>query len=318
MMDKVILLLLFLGTLTACARTTAIETVAPTSIEPTPGSIQTAPATETAVSPSNTQSFLPSPTSESYLETADLANFVSAWNSGEVEKIRSFYTQDARYYPESEMQNLHNQQPIDVLVSDPFFVEKVAAHDGMTMRILSDPWMIYGKLAAFLYRWEDDTEGYDGAALLRYEGDKIFLHSFIESSQLTPNPADGTNYVEDINMDNLMQVWANSDQNAAQEIYTADPVILSDEDLAQAGWRDFSVHPGINQLLTQFSGWKPTIIETPKRIGDLVIFAWHWEAFDYPKGYGVRLVQFKDAHIATDIRYAIRPWEANGKPFMNP
>jgi hypothetical protein len=318
MIHKIILLVFSFGTLAACIKTPTIEDVAPTSIEPTPASIQAAPTADAVRSPAITESILPSPTSETHLESADLSNFLTAWNSGDVEIIRSLYTQDARYYPESEMQNLYHQQPIDVLVSDPSFAEKVMAHDGMTLRILSNPMVIYKKLVAFLYRWENDFEGYDGAALLRYEDDKIFLHSYIESSQLTPNPVDDTNYVEDINMDNIMQVWVDSDQNAAQEIYDENTVILSDEDLAQASWRDFSVPPSTKQLLTQFAGWNPTIIGTPKRIGDLAIFAWHWEAFDYPKGYGVRLLHFKNLQITTDIRYAIRPWEADGKPFINP
>jgi hypothetical protein len=186
------------------------------------------------------------------------------------------------------------------------------------MRVLGEPMMIYDKLVAFLYRWENDTEGYDGAALLRYEGDDIFLHSFIESDTLTPNPVDDSSYVQDINMDDVMRAWLDSDLVAAQEIYNENAVILSDEDLAQAAWRDHSTPPKIDRLLIQFSGWNPAILGTPKRIGDMVIFAWHWQAFDYPKGYGIRMVHLQDSQITTDIRYAIRPWEANGKPFMEP
>jgi hypothetical protein len=243
---------------------------------------------------------------------------VAAWNSGDIGAIRSFYTADARYYPEAEMQNLYHGQPIDVLVSNPSFVNQVARYEGMTLRILDQPMMIYDTLAAFLYRWENNTEGYDGAALLRYENGKIFLHSFIESSQLTPNPLDGSSYVREVNLDDLMHAWNDSDLVAARDIYSEEAVILSDEDLAQAAWRDFSVPPKIDQLLTQFAGWNPTILGTPKRIGDLVIFAWHWQAFDYPKGYGIRMLHIQDSKVGTDIRYAIRPWEANGKPFMVP
>ncbi|NJD60509.1 MAG: hypothetical protein C3F13_13185 [Anaerolineales bacterium] len=318
MIHKIIFSVFFLGTLAACAKSSTLGDITPTSIKTTPITNRVAPTKETIIVPSIPESILASPTPKSHLEMADLSNFLTAWNSADVEIIRSLYTQDARYYPESEMQNLYHQQAIDVLVSDPSFAEKVVAHDGMTLRIVSSPMMIYSKLVAFLYRWENDFEGYDGAALLRYEDNKIFLHCYIEASQLTPNPIDDTNYVDYINLDNLMKIWADADQNAAQEIYSKNIIFLSDEDLAQASWRDFSVPPSTKQLLTQFSGWNPTIIGTPQRVGDLVILAWHWEAFDYPKGYGVRLLQYKDAQISADIRYAIRPWEADGKPFMSP
>jgi hypothetical protein len=318
MMRKIILLVFILATLAACTKTPTMEAVTPTLVETTPGSIQAAPTVETIISTPITESTIPSPMPESHLDTADLSSYLAAWNSGEVEVIRSLYTEDARYYPEAEMQNLSQGQPIDVLVSDPSFAERVREHEGMTMRILGEPMMIYDKLVAFLYRWENEAEGYDGAALLRYENDKIFLHSFIQSDQLTPNPRDDSTHVEEITLDDLMRAWVDTDYTAAQELYETDAVILSDEDLAQAAWRDYSSPAKLDRILSQFAGWKPTIIDTPKRIGDFAIFAWHWEAFDYPKGYGVRLVHFQDAQIGMDIRYAIRPWEANGKPFLSP
>jgi hypothetical protein len=258
------------------------------------------------------------PTAQAYLETADLTSFVDTWNSADVSAIRSMYTTDARYYSQAEMQNLAQQQPVDVLVADPTFDEQVATHQGMTLRILGEPMMIYDKLVAFLYRWENESEGFDGAALLRYEGDGIFLHSYIESDQLTPNPGDDSSYVQDINLDELMNAWDEGDPLAAQEVYAENAVIFSDEDLAQAAWRDFSKPPSMGQLLSQFSGWNPAILGTPKRIGDMAVFAWHWERFGYPMGYGVRLVDFADGKVDTEIRYAIRPWEANGAPFMQP
>ena len=329
---KKIILFTLLSTLVACSSISKQEEVKPAQMEPTdpdktPKSILATPTVVILASTSTAEPSTTSPTSvnatstpipDTHLSMVDLSNFVSTWNSHDVQRIRTLYTNDARYYSEAEMQKLYQEEPIDVLVADPSFAERINSYTGLSMRILGEPLMIYDKLVAFLYRWENTTEGYDGAALLRLENNKIFLHSFIESDQLTPNPKDPSAYVKNIDLDPMMQVWNNGDPNAAQEIYNENSVILSDEDLAQASWRDFSAPPKINQLVAQFASWNPAILDKPKGIGDVAIFGWHWETFAYPKGYGVRLVHFKESQIITDVRYAIRPWEANGKPFMNP
>ena len=329
---KKLFLLIFLSTLVACSGISKQEEVKPEQMETTypdkmPESFLSTPtvvllASTSTAEPSTTsptpEYATPTPIPDTHLGPVDLSSFVATWNSHDVQKIRTLYTDDARYYSEAEMQKLYQEEPVDVLVADPSFTERVDSSIGMTMRILGEPMMIYDKLVAFLYRRENTTEGYDGAALLRLENNKIFLHSFIESDQLTTNPKDPSDYVKDIDLDPMMQFWNGKTPNATQDIYSENPIILSDEDLAQATWRDFSVPPKINQLITQFAGWNPAILDTPKGIGDVAIFGWHWETFSYPKGYGVRLVHFQDSQIITDVRYAIRPWEANGKTFMNP
>jgi len=55
----------------------------------------------------------------------------------------------------------------------------------------------------------------------------------------------------------------------------------------------------------------------PLRLGDLVLHAWSWKAFNYPVGYGVRLMRYDGDKISMDIRYAIRPWEAQGRSFVS-
>lgn len=115
-----------------------------------------------------------------------------------------------------------------------------------------------------------------------------------------------------------MKAWNDADVTAAENLYSESPVILSDEDLFQAPWRDFIHPPKLNQLLSQFVGWDPTVISEPQRVEDLVIFSWRWKIRDYPIGYGIRLLHYNDSRIVTDIRFAIRPWESNGRSFMNP
>jgi hypothetical protein len=329
---KKIILFTLLSTLVACSSTSKQGEVKLAQMEPTDPTTTSVsiPSTSAVVILASTSVAEPSTTSptpenatstpipDSHIETVDLSTFVSTWNSHDVQRIRTLYTDDAKYYSEAEMQKLYQEEPIDVLVTDASFTERINRYTGLSMRILGEPMMIYDKLVAFLYRWENSTEGYDGAALLRLENNKIFMHSFTESGQLTPNPKDPSAYVKNIDLDPMMEVWNNGDPNAAQEIYNENSVILSDEDLAKASWRDFSTPPKINQLVTQFAGWNPAILDKPKGIGSVAIFAWYWETFAYPKGYGVRLVHLKEYQIITDVRYAIRPWEANGKPFMNP
>jgi hypothetical protein len=321
-MKKLILVIILLVMVGCSAPTTKAELIStPMMTEQTSQPSETSthtPEVKTSTPTLEQKSSTVSPTPGSILETIDLSDFVAAWNGGDVSKIRSFYTTDARFYSKADLQYLYQEQPIDVLVSDSSFTEQVANYEGMTLRIIGEPLMVYDKLVAFLYRWENQGEGYDGAALLRYEDGKIFLQTSLESDQLTPNPLDGSSDVQELNLDDLMRVWIDSDSVAAQAFYSENAVILSDEDLAQAAWRDFSRPPKLNQLLSHFAGWGPTILGEPKRLGDLAIFAWHWQQFDYPLGYGVRLVHFQDGKIDTDIRYAIRPWEAKGKPFMEP
>jgi len=63
--------------------------------------------------------------------------------------------------------------------------------------------------------------------------------------------------------------------------------------------------------------WGMRAAGQPVRLGDLALCAWSWRSFDYPVGYGVRLLQYDGDKIAADVRYAIRPWEAEGKTFMS-
>jgi ketosteroid isomerase-like protein len=252
------------------------------------------------------------------LQTADLSDFVSSWNSHDVAKIRSLYTEDARYFPEQEMVNLKLERPIDVLVSGKTFEERVRLLDGLTLRILGDPLQVYEKLVAFAYRWENDAEGHNGAALLRYEGDKILLHADLISSQASPNQPDASTYFADAQLNDLMQAWSRSDLQAAGQLYSEDAAILSDEDMLQVSWRDFPRPPGIEDLFAHFSGWEPRLWGKPLRIEDFVIFAWHWNVTEYPAGHGLRLLHYDGSKIVTDIRIAIRPWEAQGNTFNNP
>ena len=72
-----------------------------------------------------------------------------------------------------------------------------------------------------------------------------------------------------------------------------------------------------SEVRTNAASWGMTAVGQPLRLGDLVLYAWSWKAFDYPVGYGVRFMQYDGDKISTDIRYAIRPWEVQGQSFMS-
>jgi hypothetical protein len=156
--------------------------------------------------------------------------------------------------------------------------------------------------------------------MLRFEDGRILLHVDLLSSEKTTGEENGVVNTPSSDFSKLMKAWNDADIEAASNLYTAQAVMLSDEDLAQAPWRDFSRLPQLKELLNQFSGWNPNLINQPIRIENMVIFAWRWNKsnLNYPAGYGLRLLRYDGAYIATDIRFAIRPWEVKGNTFLNP
>ena len=65
--------------------------------------------------------------SGSVLEIADLTALVAAWNSGEIEAIRAFYSDNAAYVSDEQVIALQRKEPVSVLVADEAFVERVWA-----------------------------------------------------------------------------------------------------------------------------------------------------------------------------------------------
>jgi len=317
--------LLLIPIVLAAAACGGESTVATTSVPPsTTGATTTTAAPSTTASPTTiapsttTTTTLPTGSggAEEHLTEPDLSAFAEAWSSGDVAEIRAFYAGDATYLSVDEVGSLWDGEPAGVPVADDAFAERVAERAGWQMRIIGTPVGVYDKMVAFTFRWEDATEGYDGAALLRYEGPTIWLHTYAVAPEPTPNRADDSSYLSPVDVGALMQVWRDGDVQGAGAAYTADAVILADEDLVRAPWRDYTTPPGIGVVGSKV-GWDPAVIGTPARLGDLAVFAWHWEAFDYPAGYGVRLVRFSGDLIDIDIRYAVRPWEAQGRSFLD-
>jgi len=265
----------------------------------------------------------PSPTAEPTVPPGGqsmgigLDPFVAAWNSGDPDSIRGLYAENAMIYSEAAMLALRNKEETEASVAGESFAALVEEHSGQTLAILGEPIIVFDKLVAFVYRWERGSEGANGAALLRYEGDRILLHAFMEESQSAPNLADPVAYLSDVSFDGLMQAWSSSKLEQAQPFYSESPVIVSDEDLLVARWRDF-LHPvGLERVLGQFRGWNPTATGPATQVGPFAVGAWGWQMFEYPIGQGIRLVHYQDGLIVTDVRFAIRPWEATGATFLN-
>lgn len=317
---KPLILLIILVLVSGCAvAPSAQATIKPSPIQAITALPTTLPTLVPTPTPAPTA--LPTPTPDPNVQYVDLTAFVSAWNSHDSAKIRSLYWDEARYFTEPEMQKLKKEEPFKALVSEDAFLAEIQKYDGLTMRVLGTPIGIINKLIAFTYRWENaDKSGYNAAALLRYEGDKILIHVDMVSAELTPAETSSLAYLSPASLDDLMKAWTENDLALGKQIYSEDPMILSDEDLAQASWRDFIHPPQLKNVLTEFKNWKPSVLTPPVRLGDLVIFAFRWNlvGITYPASFGVRVLHYKDSLIATDIRYGIRPWEKDGKEFMTP
>lgn len=252
------------------------------------------------------------------VEAKDLTAFVDAWNSREVQRIYSLYTEDARVYTKAGLRKLMNGDSVEDAISPELISSFLEATPlGMNIHIQGSPISIHNKLVAFTYRLENATEGYNASGLLRYEGEKIYQHVFLVSENLSSNDSPSTGSISDSTVGKMIEAWSLNDQQATAALYANDAVILSDEDIAKVPWRDFEKPPTLAQLLDQFAGWEPAQISPAISVDNTAVFAWRWGIRTYPIAYGVRLIEVEDGLITYDIRYAIRPWEAQGGEFSS-
>jgi hypothetical protein len=267
------------------------------------------------------------PSPESNLRSIDLSAFADAWSSGDVKTIKTFYAPGAAYVSAEDAVALQRKEPVSVFVADAAFSERVRAHQGLKFRIMGEPIRIFDKLVGLMYRLEDDTEGYNGVALLRYEGEKIWLHTYVLSAERTPNPAKDAEMLAPIDLTALMDAWSSGDVSAVRGFYNeSDGVfaVFNDEDIALSLRGTVHTQDELagsylaSEIRTNSAPWGMRAVGQPQRLGDLVLYAWSWKIFDFPVGYGVRFMRYDGDKIATDIRYAIRPWEVGGGQFMAP
>lgn len=255
-----------------------------------------------------------------------LTELAMAWSSGDVQRIRAFYTADAAYVSTAGAIALQRAEPLRLGVFDETFPDRVAEYSGHTMRLVGQPLIVYDKLVGFAFRWEDAVQGYDGVALLRYEGDRILLHTYAVSNEPTPNPPASADTLAAVDVTSLMETWSTGDASAVQDLYhKTDGVfaVFNDEDIL-LGLRGQVLTPAelagaylASEVTTQAGPWGMQASGSPVRFGDFVLFAWNWKAFDYPAGHGVRFLRYDGRRIVEDIRYAIRPWETQGQTFLS-
>lgn len=254
---------------------------------------------------------------ESTVSTIDLTAFVEAWSSGDLAAIRSQYTEDAVYLSAEEVVALQHQRPVSAPVQDETFADEVHGFDGMTLRILGDPQQVTDKQAMFFFRWEGEAQGKNGVALLRYEGDKVWMHVFALSEVLTPNPAPGSEALEAYDVEPLMQAWRSAEFGAVSGFYTDDLAIFNDEDILRALNGDYHSQAELDggylqSELREQGSWGMSASAPAVRLGDLVLLPWHWASLDYPVGYGVRMLRLDGDRVSQDFRFALRPWEVSG------
>lgn len=250
---------------------------------------------------------------EELIEAPDLSAFISIWNSGDLELIRSLYKAEARYFNDTDITDFYKQKPVDVLVRSKAFSQKVKDQGENSLKIIGKPFGIYDKLTAFQYERESSSGIQNGVTLLRFEDGKVLLQVDIPEQ----DDQSAIDAAEKFDLPELMRVWNEVDYDAAKSIYSPAATILSDEDLLQATWRDFKDPPKLNHLLKQFKGWNPEGIGKPLQVGNIILFPWHWYEKDFPVGFGLRVIQVDEGGISKDIRFVIRPWETS-KPFLTP
>jgi ketosteroid isomerase-like protein len=272
---------------------------------------------------------VPSPAisqTEEPITSLDLTAFSDAWSNKDVERIRSFYTGDAVYLSDMEVVSLQRGENVSSDIADGTFSDRLKAYEGQEMKILGEPVQIFDKLVGFAFRWQDGLDGTNGVALLRYEGDKIWMHTYALSSERTPNPSPGSQVLETVNMEPLLEAWSAGDVEAVKNFYTVIDGVLAvfnDEDILKSlqgithSAYELAGSYLASEVLTQASVWGMVSLGQSVRIGELVLMTWRFEALDYPSGYGVRFLRYDGDKIVTDIRYAIRPWEAAGQTFAS-
>ncbi len=264
----------------------------------------------------NTMNYVPvqcnySPNVDSF----DLATYVETWNSGDTLLIRSFYTANAYFFTDQEVIDLKNGLPYSAKITDPGFTDRLSEYSGLTMRIIGCPIAIFDKLVAFNFRMEDEREGFTGASIIRFENNKILLQVFAVNDNHTENQVYDSVYFTPVDLDTVFASWSAMDPVAALQYYDGEAAILADEDLLKVHWRDFTNPPSIDQSIPFYGDWNPVALSQPFRVGDLVLLAWKWNVFTYPLGHGVRILKYSHDKILMDVRYGIRPWEAQGQPF---
>jgi hypothetical protein len=277
----------------------------------------------------STHAAVPSPTvsqTEQPAASLDLAAFAKAWSSRDVDAIRSFYSAEAVYLSDEEVIALQRGEPVSPYVADGTFSDRLRAYEGLEMQILGEPVQIFDKLVGFTFRWQDDLDGYNGVALLRYESDRIWMHTYSLSSDRTPNPSTSSQVLETVNMEPLMEAWSAGDVEAVKNFYTVNVGVLAvfnDEDILESlqgiTHSAYELAGGYlaSEVLTQASVWGMVTLGQPVRIGELVLMTWKFESLAFPAGHGIRFLRYDGDKIVTDIRYAIRPWEVGGQTFAS-
>ncbi len=256
----------------APAPAAVLQTPTPAAIPTTPTPPASSPTPSPTTEPTHeaTSMITPNPN----LQTKDLSSFVDAWNSRDVQSISALYSEQARIMSEIELDKLERQTPVEINISDELIAGYLQSiPQSMKLRVIGEPLMVFDKLVAYTYRIEGETDGYNAAGLLRYEGDKIYQHVFLVSDKLTSNAATNKDPLLEAPIGQMLQAWLESDLQTASTVYSDDAIILSDEDIAQAKWRDFQTPPSLDQLFKQFSGWKPELDSPLVQLGDMVIFA---------------------------------------------
>lgn len=256
------------------------------------------------------------PPSEAEVRGFDLSPLVDAWNANDLDALRSLYAEDARLASIDEVAAVQQGASIPTSIDEGALDHQLQALGNMRLRILGDPIQVTDKTAGFTFRLEGENEGRNGVGLLRYEGEKIWLHVYALDPEMTPNPPTAISGLQPGSVDELNAAWTALDVPAVTQLYQEGARVWRDEDLVAILSGSGASPMSLEEQVRSRGSWGPMAVGAPVQVGNLVLFAWRWEAYDYPNGFGVRLLQYDGNRIAADVRFALRPWEAAGEPFL--
>ena len=256
------------------------------------------------------------PQTQAEVRAIDLSPLVEAWNANDLDALRSLYAEDARLASINEVAAVQQGESVPTSIDEGALDHQLQALGNMRLRILGDPIQVTDKTAGFTFRLEGESEGHNGVSLLRYEGEKIWLQVYALDPEMTPNPSADTSGLQPSSVDELNAAWTALDTPAVSQLYQEGARVWRDEDLVAILSGSGASPMSLEDQVHSRGSWGPMAVGAPVQVGNLVLFAWRWEAYDYPNGFGVRLLQYNGDRIAADVRFALRPWEATGEPFL--
>lgn len=264
----------------------------------------TKPATETVTAPSS--STTPPPATDGV--TFDAAGVAAAWSAGDVEAVRAHYTDDALLVFLDEIPDLYRPGAIDPFVAHDAFAGRVAMITaGGTVGTVGEAVVSGDTTGYFAFTVDGGDTPRSGVSLVRLEGGLIWLQVVAFAGGAgEPAPVDETG---------LLRAWDAGTVAGVEALYAGGAVVANDRQVVEAVVQPDLTPPAdlafaVGELAPLPPGEQRG---AGLAVGDLSAFPWGLSGLTPPAGEGVRLLRRRDGVITDDIRFVVRPWEADGQ-----